>query len=405
MRLSLAVGSWLCVFSALHLRVPGDVSLQLSSLVLVSKLDESKASEVVLSLLRMNPPSMESAVGFCVLEDLTATSKVALELALQLGVAVAMTIVYLCIPAAMVACLEGSVLRLRLFVTRTLRKLLQPVLNCVTWRCCRPRPGGARGMSDLLVGSDSDRTPLTAGSTPHRNYATGSGGSTTPSMARTSGGGGPEFGTSAARDTELVVSSSDAAACAVDVLGPETAAATQSVSRRTKIVTAAANFGLTAYSSLIITTVKMLHCVETPNPLSATSSQRLFIRGTWECNLVGWQAPFVILLILLGVAPLVLARVAAWSRRPCGQSLPGTGVLEQPDSFAGYHPVGPTPATQAGYELWCRVSHDARLGVRQALVESYVDERYWWESALMGQRLVSVRAHDVLLYSASLQHA
>ena len=55
----------------------------------------SNVGEVIYSLLRMQPPEISSITGLCVLDTLTATSKISLAAGLQLSVALAMVVVYL----------------------------------------------------------------------------------------------------------------------------------------------------------------------------------------------------------------------------------------------------------------------------------------------------------------------
>ena len=79
----------------------------------------------------------------------------------------------------------------------------------------------------------------------------------------------------------------------------------------------------------------------------------------------GWQAKYVFVAILLVGLPVALPFVAAWSRR-------------KPDPVGG--------AACAG-SRW-RWVEDVRAGVHPALVDLY-GPLYWWEAALMLQRLVS----------------
>jgi hypothetical protein len=117
---------------------------------------------------------------------------------------------------------------------------------------------------------------------------------------------------------------------------------------RARVVTAAVNFGLTAYAALTVGAVKALHCVHAPGTLP--SERRLFIQGTLACDYGGWQAPYVVLGVVLVGTPTALPFLAAWARQPTG------GVV--------------------------------RRGVRRALVDPYRDGAYWWEAVLMAQRLV-----------------
>jgi hypothetical protein len=117
---------------------------------------------------------------------------------------------------------------------------------------------------------------------------------------------------------------------------------------RARVVTAAVNFGLTAYAALTVGAVKALHCVHAPGTLP--SEQRLFIQGTLACDYGGWQAPYVVLGVVLVGTPAALPFLAAWARQPTDGAV--------------------------------------RRGVRRALVDPYRDGAYWWEAVLMAQRLV-----------------
>ncbi len=101
----------------------------------------------------------------------------------------------------------------------------------------------------------------------------------------------------------------------------------ESVPRRTKLVTAAVNFGLTAYATLTVAAVKMLHCVWVPG--TPLDQRRLFVRGSVVCSYSGWQAPYILLVALLVAIPALLpfagGLVASWcamaaclTKTPCG---------------------------------------------------------------------------------------
>jgi hypothetical protein len=131
--------------------------------------------------------------------------------------------------------------------------------------------------------------------------------------------------------------------------------AREQVPHRTRTVLATVNFGLTAYATLTVACVKALHCVSVPGT-GPGSPRRLFIRGTVECHYQGWQAPIVVLGLLLCVLPLVVIYLAWWARQ---DTKPGSAPSH-----------------------W-------RAGVRRALILPYQDRTYWWEGVLMLQRLVS----------------
>jgi hypothetical protein len=67
----------------------------MSANVMVGVRSTSNVGEVIYSLLRMQPPEISSITGLCVLDTLTATSKISLAAGLQLSVALAMVVVYL----------------------------------------------------------------------------------------------------------------------------------------------------------------------------------------------------------------------------------------------------------------------------------------------------------------------
>jgi hypothetical protein len=131
------------------------------------------------------------------------------------------------------------------------------------------------------------------------------------------------------------------------------------------------NYGLTAYATLTVAAVKMLHCVWVPG--TPAHQRRLFIQGDRVCDYRGWQAPYVLLVSILAAIPILLPLVAAWSRRPTRKDIQSMQRLMQ-------H-VGPPP-----------LADDIRLGVKRALVDPYVPAAFYWEAVLMTQRLVRALA-------------
>jgi hypothetical protein len=81
--------------------------------------------------------------------------------------------------------------------------------------------------------------------------------------------------------------------------------------RRARAVGAAMNFFLTAYSSVTLSCVQLLHCVHVPG--TPASVRHLFIEGDTECRYSGWQMPLVGVVALLAAVPLALPFVARWS--------------------------------------------------------------------------------------------
>ena len=67
----------------------------MSAYVVVGSTSTSNVGEAIYALLRMQPPEVSSLSGLCVLDTLTATSKISLAAGLQLSVALAMIVVYL----------------------------------------------------------------------------------------------------------------------------------------------------------------------------------------------------------------------------------------------------------------------------------------------------------------------
>ena len=85
--------------------VPHVVPLQMSSYVLVTPGSSgSSGTDVALALLRMEPPSHSTALGFCVVPGLTPASKVSLVALLQLSVALGMALVIACVMCPMGEC-------------------------------------------------------------------------------------------------------------------------------------------------------------------------------------------------------------------------------------------------------------------------------------------------------------
>jgi hypothetical protein len=137
-------------------------------------------------------------------------------------------------------------------------------------------------------------------------------------------------------------------------------------SMHTRLVTAAVNFALTAYGTVTLALMRLLHCVHVPG--SPGGQQRLYIAGSVVCEYGGWQLPLVVVLIVMCCAPVVLPWVALWSR--------DRRTVSSEDLGHGH--TGPD-----GYR--CRRT---RVGVRRALVDAYTDGREYWESVLLAQRLV-----------------
>ena len=264
-----------------------------------------------------------SAAGFCVVESLTSSSKVVLEAGLQLSVGVAM------------------------------------VLLVGVGSACRPRHKTARPPAS---GRDSD--PETVALVDPVGHAY----STQPLLA--------EYGTQSTTTSATAPVTSDAhVECD----------AAEDRSLHTRLVTAAVNFALTAYGSVTLAVMRLLHCVHVPG--TPTGQQRLYIAGSVVCEYGGWQLPLVAVLVLLCCTPVVLPWVATWSRG-LGRASTKLGAVLGSHEGDGYRPRGSVlsgPGHAAAQRGRCR---RGRVGVRRALVDAYRDGREYWESVLLAQRLV-----------------
>lgn len=137
------------------------------------------------------------------------------------------------------------------------------------------------------------------------------------------------------------------------------------ISKGARLVAAAVNFGLTAYATLTVACVKLLHCVQVPGVSSHSSVttvvNRRFMHGTASCNYTGWQGGALAVVVLLAVGTVGVLGGAVLSRRSLASS-----------------------------EMEHGWRQSVRRGVRLALVDMYHgrDGRYCWETVLMLQRLV-----------------
>jgi hypothetical protein len=128
---------------------------------------------------------------------------------------------------------------------------------------------------------------------------------------------------------------------------------------KAKVLGAAVTILLFTFSSLITTTMQLLYCVDVPTPDGGVA-RRLFIDGTQECDMTGWQLPLLVLLCALALCPAVVFVLARASRR-----------LASRGSFS------------------VQVVHDI-------LTARFRRECYWWESVLLTHRLVLAVARNFL---------
>jgi hypothetical protein len=442
--------------------------------VVVGQTQSGAVASSILALMRGHGPYDMSITGYCALPSLTATTKVGLEVALQLSVGLAMLVLY--IGAALC---HRALLRLGYKVKPRCSRC--PCCSCrmwITWQC-KPVPrdpagagqgGGYRGAG--YVSSVGAGVGAGAGAGAHRarsvqrgssalvavvegapaerdveergSFAAGGNGGGGASGGDGGGGdgggsdsGGAGAGAGAgARSSSLrgldaayvsrhssssrssrslngsVGGMDDAGAQgpspyqqrsspgagqrpmgaptsirAPSTLGPDALGTQQPLQKparitRARLVTAAVNFLLTAYATLTVAAVKLLHCVWVPG--TPPDTRHLFIRASVPCHYGGWQAPYVVAVVVLAVVALALPLVARWASGmpPLPPSLHWS---EAGDTATPTLTTRLLPSTPAVGET---LLMDVQSGVWRALVEPYSPKWYWWESVLLLQRLV-----------------
>ncbi len=150
------------------------------------------------------------------------------------------------------------------------------------------------------------------------------------------------------------------------------------LSKRGRLVAASVNFALTAHTALTVAVGKMLHCVRVPG----MPHRRLFLRASVVCDFGGWQLPYVLLLLLLAVAPVGVVVAARCLRRGGDFVVVGPSSMGMGSEGGGRARLGPRWCGRPGW------GEDIRRGAERALVASYKDRAYWWEFVLIYQRLV-----------------
>ena len=130
---------------------------------------------------------------------------------------------------------------------------------------------------------------------------------------------------------------------------------------RGSIIAAIVNLLLLAYSVVLSSVVKLLHCVRVPG--TPLGSSYLFIQGSVACDYSRWQLGYVFAMIALGAVPIVVLLVAACATNRLACAL--GGLLGR-----------------------CRaLRRDTRLGVQRSVVLTYDPTLFWWEAVLMVHRL------------------
>jgi hypothetical protein len=269
---------------------------QMSSFVVLGGGHPSRAQAVLLSLLRMQPSTSADESGLCATSTLTAGGKVGLEVGLQLGVGLFMWLL------VVASWWLGGCRRCDRHNTQR--------------RSIGRGPLGVSLLDDVNEDASADALESQVSQTHSLNVVSDSSSATSPVSDGTK-------------------------------LPP-----------RVRYLVAAVNFGVTAYSTITVATIKMLHCVWVPG--TPRHQRRLFIRGSVVCDYSGWQAPYILVLTALVVVPVALPLVAAWSRQGHFASLRlvlvgGGYVCELDDDFLKLMWLGTSCTAGA---VWCRASLD-----------------------------------------------
>ena len=141
---------------------------------------------------------------------------------------------------------------------------------------------------------------------------------------------------------------------------------------RARCYNAANRLGLLAYSVFLSSVVKVLHCVTVPG--GEPGEKYLFIQGTIQCAVSGWQLVFWVFMVLLCVTPVAIAGLAKWAMR---NEVTGANTL----------------------------SDDVRMAFRRSLVGSFVPHLYMWEVVLMTHRLTLAVVYTFYTSSPVMQTA
>ncbi len=80
---------------------------------------------------------------------------------------------------------------------------------------------------------------------------------------------------------------------------------------RARLVSAFVNFLLSSYASVTLLVLQLLTCVHVPGTSPKTAW--LFIQGTRQCHLWGWQLPLVVAMAVLVAIPLAVPLLSTWA--------------------------------------------------------------------------------------------
>ena len=345
---------------------------QLSGFVVIGKPTTSSAGETIISLLRMQFPTSSSgdASGVCVVEGLTATSRVLMEVLLQLSIGAVMACMVGCaaVGLPLLARVRARHVRVRGSVRggTTSRTDVSSSSQLGSSSVQRSRVSGlseaADGAASTVdtsgdVAADSSGVHASAStlagvvvagdrqeasSAPWPSQLNGV--HSTDTAQCTSGRGALSAGDrdgSSGCDAENTDDKSHGRHVATVPIsssrsresGPHQGRDDFSISSRGVLVSVAVNFLLTVYTTLTVACVRLLNCVHVPG--TPSSETRLFLRGTVTCDLSGWQLPYAMILAALSALPLVTGRVTAWALSCRSEWASESGALTTPATAVG----------------------------------------------------------------------
>jgi hypothetical protein len=276
----------------------------MSSYVTLGVQTPSRATDVTLSVLRMQAPSASNAKGLCVVETLTAVGKVGLEFGLQLAVGAVMVVLVVL----------SAWFRLLLFQVCRRERSQSPAFDAGTGsfrtrlldaRASDSEDGdashGIGGFREHSLHLDQHRTDSARSA-----RAVGNGTELPPLTHYLRSQRGASYGTA-----------DGPVGCDATATGRSPPQSLPNdgthLPLRARYITAAVNFIVTAYSTVTVATIKMLHCVWVPG--APRDQQRLFVQGSVVCNYTGWQVVYVIGIAVLVAVPVILFFVTSWAVR------------------------------------------------------------------------------------------
>jgi hypothetical protein len=308
----------------------------------------------LLAVLRMGPPQLHNNdgddSGMCVMRGLTVVGKVFTEASLPLLVAVAMAILNVACPRRLHDrewWRWRAVVRLRLQIHRGVVWLAQVSRRTVVSRVSAQAvaEGATRMVSSATAGHpatalvtvshmpqvDEDVVPPSngddrgdVGDGEQRRSVPPSPGQQQAQeqpqpqpqqhelhqhKPQSSAGGVDSSGSRAAEGVSADSASTNGLLAVVDA---------NQLPVSSRVIGAAVNLALFAYSTVSVAVLTLLNCV--PVPGEAPSARFLHLDATLQCG--GWQTPLYAGLVVLLLLPLAVARAASWSRRTLVSATP-----------------------------------------------------------------------------------